>query len=106
MPKAIRGIYENGKIKLPLKELPGVKGEIQVIVVFLEVDTSTQQAGEGMMTEINVTPSVVSEGESLKDEKNFSIADSSFFSLPPEHLGRTSANELDKIIAKEALGRK
>ncbi|MBU1599444.1 hypothetical protein KKG61_04985 [bacterium] len=42
--------------------------------------------------------------ESLKEKEAFSVGDSNFFSLPPEHLGRTSANELDEIIAKEALG--
>lgn len=42
--------------------------------------------------------------ESLKEKETFSVEDSNFFSLPPEHLGRTSANELDEIIAKEALG--
>jgi len=102
MPKAIRGVYENGEIKLPLKELPEAKGGLQVIVIFLEADTNVQQAKENMMTKIDVTP----EKESLEEEKVFSIADSNFFSLPPEHLGRTSANELDKIIAKEGLGRK
>lgn len=44
--------------------------------------------------------------ESLEEKKAFSIADSYFFSLPFEHLGRISADELDKIIAKEAVGRK
>ena len=106
MPKAIRGVYANGAIKLPLKELPEAKGELQVIVLFLEVDTNTQQSGESMMTKIDVALSGVAENESLKEEKTFSIADSNFFSLPPEHLGRTSANELDEIIAKEALGGK
>jgi len=100
MPKAIRGVYENGEIKLPLEELPEAKGELQVIVIFLEADTNTQQAEETMM--IDVAP----EKASLEEERVFSIADSNFFSLPPEHLGRTSANELDEIIAKEGLGRK
>lgn len=106
MPKAIRGVYENGKIKLPLEELPETKGEFQVIVIFLENDTNSKQAEEDTMTKIDVTPSVASEKESLKEKKDFSIADSSFFSLPPEHLSRTSASELDEIIAKGALGRK
>jgi len=57
-----------------------------------------------MMTKIDVALSGVAEKESLKEEKTFSIAGSNFFSLSPEHLGRTSANELDEIIAKEALG--
>ena len=38
MPKAIRGVYANGAIKLPLKELPEAKGELQVIVLFLETE--------------------------------------------------------------------
>ena len=98
MLKAIRGVYENGEIKLPLKELPEAKRELQVIVIFLAVDTNTQKTEESMMTKIDVFTE-----ESLEEENTFSIAASNFFSLPPEHLGKTSASKLDEIIAKEAL---
>ena len=102
MPKAIRGVYENGEFTIPLKELPEAKGGLQVIVIFLDADTNTQQAEESMMTKIDVAP----EKALLKEKKVFSIADSNFFSLPPEHLSRTSADELNEIIAKEASGGK
>jgi len=100
MPKAIRGVYENGKIKLSLKELPEATGELQVVVVFLEDDTSMHRLEEDVMTQLDITSSIVAK----RELKAFSIADSSFFSLPPEHLGKTSAETLDEIIAKESLG--
>jgi PII-like signaling protein len=99
MSKAIRGIYGNGQIKLPLKELPETKEELPIIVIFLEEDNNIQQTEEEVK-KIDLAPSIDSQKESPKEKEVFSLADTNFFSLPSEHLGRTSAEELDKIIAK------
>jgi len=101
MPKAIKGVYENGAIKLPLQELPETMEELQVTVIFWEVDTNTPNVKESMMAKIDVA----AEKKSLKEDNTFSIVESNFFSLQPEHLGRTSASELDEIIAEEASGK-
>ncbi|MBM3212534.1 hypothetical protein FJZ33_09950 [Candidatus Poribacteria bacterium] len=83
MLKTIRGVYENGKIQISKEDLPKIKGKIGVIVVFLETENDERE---------------------LEMEVPFSIADSGFFSLLPEHLGKTSAKDIDEIIAKEAIG--
>ena len=85
MIKTIKGIYENGKIKVSQDDLPETNKKFEIIVVFLETDSNKRE---------------------FKTEVPFSIADSGFFSLIPEHLGKTSAIDLDEIIAKEAIGRK
>jgi len=36
--------------------------------------------------------------------KPFRIIEDGFFAMPPEHLGKTSASDLDKILADEAMG--
>ncbi len=85
MLKTIKGIYENGKIKISKKDLPETDGKLDVIVVFLKANINEQD---------------------LEVEIPFSIADGGFFSLSPEHLGKTSASDLDEIIAKESIGQK
>ena len=105
MAKSVRGIYKDGKIRLPTKELPEVDGELQVIVVFPETDTDVQQLEEIIMTQLGIAQSVVTRKGSPEEEKTFSIAGSSFFSLSPEHLGRTAAGKLDEIIAQETVER-
>ena len=100
MPKAIRGVYENGEIKLPLKELPEVSERLQIIVIFLESDANSQQREESIITTTDVALPVTPEKESPKENKAFSIADSNFFSLPPEHLGGTSADELTEYYLR------
>lgn len=106
MFKVARGIYENGKIKVPKKDLPETDEKLGIIVVFMENSTNEQQLKEDIMIQLDLTPSITSERKSLKVESSFFIADSSFFSLSPEHLGRTFASDLDEIIAKEAIGHK
>ena len=36
--------------------------------------------------------------------KPFRIIEDGFFAMPPAHLGKTSASDLDKILADEAMG--
>ncbi len=83
MLKTIRGVYENGKIKISKNDLPETDGKLDVIVVFLKANNNEQD---------------------LEVEIPFFVADGGFFSLSPEHLGKTSASDLDEIIVKEATG--
>jgi hypothetical protein len=105
MPKAVKGIYEKGKISLPLNEIPEENTKIQVIVVFLEPDAKIHRK-EGLLEDLDINLQSAPEKESSAEESIFSTKKSKFFSLPSEHFGATSASEIDKIIAEEALGRK
>ena len=40
------------------------------------------------------------------NQKPFRIIENGFFAMPPENLGEISEEDLDKIIADEAIGRK
>ena len=105
MPKAVKGIYEKGKIRLPLNEIPEENTRIQVIVVFLEPDTKINLK-ESLPEDLNISLQSAPEKESYTEGSIFSTKKSKFFSLPSENFGATSASEIDKIIAEEALGRK
>ncbi len=97
MEVTLRGIYRKGTIEL-LEDIEMQDNTAITVTLSTELESTSP-------LEIDVASSNALEREALKEERVFSIADSSFFSLPPENLGRTSADALDKIIADEAQGR-
>ena len=102
MLKAFEGIYDKGTVTVAVRELPDIEGPKQVIVIFFEDDTMRKRA----LQKLTVAQELVSDVIGIEEipQKPFSIKNSRFFSAPSEHLGKTSASELDKIIANETMG--
>jgi hypothetical protein len=121
MLKVVEGIYKDGNVAVKVDELPDI-ASAKAIVIFVKNDMekmdvlkklSSDVYDESEKLEISekefddlFTDLKVSDETELKiEQKPFSVKNSRFFSMPPEHLGKTSASDLDKILAEEALGR-
>lgn len=121
MLKVVEGIYKDGNVAVKVDELHDV-ASAKAIVIFIRDDMEKMEVlrklssdvyDESEKLEISEKDfddlfnalKVSDENESKIQQKPFSVKNSRFFSMPPEHLGKTSASDLDKILAEEALGR-
>ncbi|HGJ65098.1 TPA: hypothetical protein ENS27_06880 [bacterium] len=119
--KIFEGVYRDGNIIV--KDLHDVKNGDKVVVIFnttkKQIEEIALKLGSQVINESEKIALQISddEMEKLSDElditksigkkaepKPFSIKKSKFFSNKPEHLGKTSAKDLDKILADEAMG--
>jgi len=105
--RIVDGVYRNGVIVV--SELPDVEEgkKVAVIIGMTKDDVEKELASHAFdKPEMDDTEhKKISDALLGKVEpKPFSIKKSKFFSNKPEHLGKTSASDLDKILADEALG--
>ncbi|MDQ1327315.1 MAG: hypothetical protein QG641_595 [Candidatus Poribacteria bacterium] len=125
MLKVVEGIYKDGNVKVKIDELPDVSGA-KAIVIFVRDDMEKRKVlkrlevlkelppvyDESAKLEISEKESddlftdlkMLDETELKTEQKPFRIIEDGFFAMPPEHLGKTSASDLDKILADEAMG--
>jgi hypothetical protein len=123
MLKVVEGIYKDGNVKVKVDELPDVEGTTP-FVIFVKNDMEKIE----VLTRLEILkrlPPVYDESEkpeisekefddlsnalkvpSENDQKPFRIIEDGFFAMPPEDLGEISEEDLDKILADEAIGHK
>jgi hypothetical protein len=122
MLKVVEGIYKDGNVAVKVDELPDV-ADTTPFVIFVGNDIKME-----VLTRLEILkglPPVYDESEkheisrkefddlfnalklpSENDQKPFRIIEDGFFAMPPENLGEISEEDLDKIIADEAIGHK
>jgi hypothetical protein len=122
MLKVVEGIYKDGNVAVKVDELPDV-ASAKAIVIFVKNDMEKMEVlrklvsdayDESEKLEISekefddlFNAMKVSDETELKTErKPFRIIEDGFFAMPPEDLGEISEEDLDKIIADEAIGHK
>ena len=108
-PKIVEGIYKDGVVTV--RDLPDAENGKEVIVVF---DMTKEEIAKELASHVFGKSEIEIDDKEHKkisdallgkvEPKPFSIKKSKFFSNKPEHLGKTSASDLDKILADEALG--
>jgi hypothetical protein len=120
MLKVVEGIYKDGNVAVKVDELPDV-ASAKAIVIFVNNDMekievlrklASDASDESEKLEINEKKfddlsdalNMSDENELKTERKPFRIIEDGFFAMPPEHLGKTSASDLDKILADEAMG--
>ena len=95
---AFEGTVERGQIRLINNKILEDKTKVFVIIPDSSEVWEDEKGNEkqGILTFDSL--------EILQDNETFSISDNSFFAIPPQALGKTTPNEIDEIIAKEAGG--
>jgi len=118
MPKVVEGIYKYGNVAVKLDEVSDVAGTM-AIVIFVKNDIEKTEVlrklASDTFDESEKHEIIGKEFDDLSnalkvsdetDQKPFRIIEDGFFAMPPEDLGEISEEDLDKIIADEAIGHK
>jgi len=117
--KIVEGTYRDGNITV--KDLHGIKNGTKVVVIFditkeelarelasrviNESEKTTLKISDKEMETLSDTLDITKSIKPKAEPKPFRIIENGFFAMTPENLGEISEEDLDKILADEAIGR-